>query len=139
MIRNGFSAVPTAVGIGTLLALTGCSNPPTDPSRSTGTPVPGTITVAVASNPANVSALTFTISGGEADVAQTTGAGIAFSETVAGATRIAVVLPGPADGPLLTIRVPDVGTIDRYRVVVDEAADASNEIVGSNSVTLVLQ
>lgn len=139
MIRNSFAAFTTAIGIGTLLAVAGCSNAPTDPSRSTGTPVPGTMTVAVTANQAEASALVLTISGGGVDAVQMAGSGFAFTESVAGATRVAVVLPGPADGPLLTIRVPDVGTIDRYRVVVDQAADVSNDVVGAQSVTLTVQ
>jgi hypothetical protein len=52
-----------------------------------------------------------------------------YWENVSGLTRVVGISPGPAGGTLFSLRLPDVGRIDSYRVQVDQASNLENDLV----------
>ena len=126
------------LAIATLLAIAGCSGPPTDPALSTGTAEPGTATVSVTANPAGAAALSFAITGGEIDDIRASGDGLVFWKTVSGTTRVVAVFPGAVSGPVFTVHVPDTRIVSRYVVRIEEAADTFNDVSDAGGVFIQL-
>ena len=126
------------LAVATLLAIASCSGSPTEANLSTGTAVPGTVTVSVTANPAGAAALSLAITGGEIDDIRALGDGLLYSETVSGTTRVVAIFPRPALGALFTIDVPDTRIVNQYVVRIEEAADTWNDVSDAGAVLVQL-
>lgn len=113
--------------VAALLAGAACSDDPTS-----GTPEPGTLTLRLTTPHADDGAMLFEVSGPAIDSALAIDPSLRlFTRRAGGSTVVGAVVGVVANGPVVILRVPDVGAAAGYTARVLEVADRQDALRAS--------